>query len=119
MINANAPADMVSMWCEAVGLEPRRIRFGAAYQEWSSAVRAATAGDGLLVAPVMHVQPDLEKGLLRLFNPSQVRTGHQYLLFSSRNGIDDQRIDVFCDWLHNIFYSARLSVKPLAQKTID
>jgi LysR family glycine cleavage system transcriptional activator len=87
------------LWLAAAGVDsfdpPRRLRF----LDYSMAVTAAIAGQGILLGYFGYIDKELEAGLLvQPFDP-QVATGKGYHLVYRKERLADSRVRAFRDWV--------------------
>lgn len=87
------------LWLAVAGIEglaqPRQLRF----LDYSMAVAAAVAGQGILLGYSGYVDAELEAGLLVQPFGLQVPTGKGYHLVYRRERLSDPRVRVFRDWI--------------------
>jgi len=88
-----------AVWLAAAGIAsfdpPRRLRF----LDYSMAVAAAVAGQGILLGYSGYVDAELEAGLLVHPFGLQAATGKGYHLVYRRERLNDPRVRAFRDWV--------------------
>src|SRR3546814_5405271 len=64
MISTQRRQDAIDIWCASVGLDIKKLRIVGRYPDFAMAIRAAVAGNGLLVVPFHIAEQDISAGHL-------------------------------------------------------
>ncbi|MEM1201377.1 MAG: LysR substrate-binding domain-containing protein, partial [Pseudomonadota bacterium] len=108
---ANVPALKCSennwdwkLWTERVGLDASALVFADEFDTDDSALRAAAAGLGMVLATPLHIEAEMKSGaLVELPDAPAVEVGGFYLLTSPNQS---KAVRQFRSWLHQEFDQA-------------
>lgn len=105
VIAALSRPDILACWAVAQGIPPDRLHVNAMYDHFFLAVAAAIGGAGLLVAPQLLVQDQLQAGTLVRLDDRNVMSGGVYTAYLNPQSRQVQAGREFCRWLKGVLRS--------------
>src|SRR3546814_16443050 len=81
MISTQRRQDAIDIWCASVGLDIKKLWIVGRYPDFAMAIRAAVAGNGLLVVPFHIAEQDISVGHLVAYVGFRLPTREVHLWF--------------------------------------
>ena len=92
------------MWLKAAGVDHVCASRGPVFAQHDLAINAAIAGQGVVLASVLFLEPDITAGRLvipfGLGTETAFQSSFQYYLVTAPDGVRRPKVAAFRDWLH-------------------
>src|SRR3546814_18113535 len=98
MIATRRRQDAVDIWCGSVCLDIKKLRIVGRYPDFAMAIRAAVAGNGLLVVPFHIAEQDISAGHLVDYGGLRIPTGDVSCCYVARSHSQTRRVRDFLKW---------------------
>src|SRR3546814_6337849 len=102
MTSTQRRQDAIDIWCASVGLDIKKLWIVGRYPDFAMAIRAAVAGNGLLVVPFHIAEQDISAGHLVDYGGLRIPTGDVYCCYVARSHAKTRRVRDFLKWLIRI-----------------
>ncbi|ALM82252.1 LysR family transcriptional regulator [Bordetella sp. N] len=99
LIASRSRPDAIPTWAVAKAIPVDALHVSAVYDHLFLAVAAASGGTGLLVAPRIVIQDQLDNGILMLADDEMVGSGATYTAYVSPRSRHIEVSRAFCRWL--------------------